>query len=148
MKFIQMLAAIASMLYSSGMSMALAAFVYVAFIEGPYLSYPDTPFPVVGTTFHAGEIVPLRVTRCNSDNRQHSYYLAHAVMNVKTKATYVMPEEYVQVPMGCTFGISFTHRLPVVLPPGQYIIFGGAQIRGTIRYFDVEWQSEPFVVVK
>ena len=129
-----------------GVFMTVFAFFYVTFLEQPYLKYTNSPFVALGGPFKAGDIVPLHVGRCNGTDAVRSYSLARSLRNLDTETYTAMPDAYISAQPGCSEGIQRIHRLPADLPPGRYQLFGGAQIRGTARSFDVTWQSQEFEV--
>lgn len=128
----------------------MAAFVgtlfYITILEKPYLSYKNLPFPPVMESARQGEIMPLRVIRCNSDSDPHSYDLSNSLFNLDTGVYTILPGFAVMISPGCTDAILRINRMPIDLPPGRYQLFGTAEIRGTVRTFIVDWHSVPFNV--
>lgn len=131
----------------TAMILAIAMLAYAMFFEKSYLSYYSQPFMIVGGPFHPGEMVPMVVTRCNSDNVPHSYQLAHSLIEVTTSAYTVLPPAFIQAPAGCKQAISRVNVLPLDIPAGRYRLSGGAQTTGILRTFDVSWVSEAFTVL-
>lgn len=129
------------------MILSIAMLTYAMVIEKSYLSYSGQPFVIVGGPFHRGDMVPMVVTRCNSDDVAHSYQLAHSLIEATTSAYTVLPPAFIQAPAGCQQAVSRVNALPNDLPAGRYRLSGGAQTTGIIRTFDVSWVSEEFDVL-
>ena len=128
---------------------ALAALTYTAFFSDPYLSYPVKAFPLVGDVkaFHPGDVVPLQVLRCNSDNVTHSYTISHALRGPDTEYN-LLPVSAAMIDPGCTHGPSYINVLPAEhLKSGVYKFVGNTQIEGTFRQFSVYWESASFTVI-
>ena len=148
MKYFSTIYRISMMLFICGAVLAISSLLYVTFIERPYLYYPNLPFKVVGQDFHAGEVVPIIVDRCNRDNVTHSYPVSHSLRNVNTNDFILLPPAYVSLEPGCSSPEGRLNRLPYDLPPGEYEIIGGASPHGTLRTFEMTWKSEQFKVIK
>lgn len=131
----------------AAMILSIAMLTYAMFIEKSYLSYYSQPFVIVGGPFHVGDMVPMVITRCNSDNVSHSYQLAHSLIETSTSDYTVLPPAFIQVPPGCKQAVSRVNILPSDLPAGRYRLSGGAQTTGILRTFDVNWVSEEFDVL-
>lgn len=125
---------------------AVGTLFYMMVLEKPYLSYENLPLPTVLASVKPGEIMPLRVVRCNSDDVPHSYPLSHSLYNLDTGVYTLLQGFSVMISPGCDDAVSRLNRMPIDLPPGHYQLFGAAEIRGTIRTFVVDWHSEPFKV--
>jgi hypothetical protein len=124
---------------------------YFLLFERPYLSYTNLPFPA-GTTSAAlkvkqGDIAPLKVMRCSTSDRMEIYSTTHALRGLDDGRFYMLPDVQVMIMPGCTTGISYVNRLPAILPPGKYELFGTAEVHGTLKTFLVPWHSQPFNVV-
>jgi hypothetical protein len=128
-------------------TVGLVTFAYVA--DKPYLTYKNLPFPPTIAYGHAGEVIPLHVVRCNSDDVVHSYTTTHSVEDVETHYSWVLTQKEVYIAPGCSESNSEVNRLPVELPKGRtYCIFGIASVEGVFgRKHRVEWSSMPFEVL-
>jgi hypothetical protein len=120
---------------------------WLVVFDRPYLTYNNLPFPTLLQQVRAGEVIPLRVERCNSDDVPHTYNTTHSVEEID-KHTYTdMPDVRILISPGCTSSTNLVNRLPPNLPPGRYRVFGTAEVQGVIRMHNVEWHSQPFQVV-
>jgi hypothetical protein len=126
----------------------LVVFAYAT--DKPYLTYKNLPFPPTVAKGHPGEVIPLHVIRCNSDNVVHSYTTTHSVEDVETHYSWILTQKEVYIAPGCTDSTSHVNRMPIELPGGRtYRIFGIASVEGVMgRKHRVEWSSMPFEVVK
>lgn len=122
--------------------------VWLVYMEPPYLSYPNLPFPVVSKTVRPGDTVFIEVQRCNSSSIRRGYITGRSLVPVDTRelqvelvsvATTILP--------GCHKAISALSVVPGGTLPGRYYLDGVAEIAGTVRKHVVEWRSEPFEVV-
>lgn len=128
---------------------ALGTLCYAAFFGEPYLSYPNSQFPIVGDShvFHPGDVVMLKVKRCNADSVIHSYRITHALRGSNGDYT-ILPQTATMIDPGCSSGISYINELPKTdLKSGSYRFVGNSLIEGTFRQYDVFWESEPFDVI-
>lgn len=129
------------------LSVGVGTLFYIVVLEGPYLSYRNVPFPTSVTSIHAGESIPMTVSRCNSDKEAHSYSLSHTLYDVDTHVYTLMPSAFVLAPPGCSSALSYLHKVPKEAVPGRKKIIGGAEIHGTVRTFNIEWESQIFQVL-
>ena len=120
---------------------------YLAVFEGPFLSYPNLPFKVLGPA-RPGESVRLLVTRCNSSGEPLDYELSHWIRNVITaEPAVILPAGRVPLNPGCETVISAANVIPAGTLPGHYVVGGMGIVKGTLRTFRVPWYSEPFEVM-
>ena len=148
MKYFSTIYRISALLFIFGATLAISSLLYVTFLERPYLYYPHLPFKVIGKDFHAGDVVPIIVNRCNRDKVTHSYIVSHSLRNVATNNFILLPPTYVSLEPGCASPVGRLNRLPGDLPLGEYEIIGGASPHGTLRTFELTWGSEIFKVIK
>lgn len=125
-----------------------ATLVYLLFLEEPFLSYRNLPFPALEPDVQQGRPIPLRVVRCNSTDRQQTYTITRSLQSLDTAEYVVLPESVVQLAPGCTESISLANRVPLEVKPGSYRVIGVADVRGTLRTHRVEWYSLPFRVIE
>ena len=126
---------------------AISTMFYFTLLEQPYLTYENLPFPTTVESVKQGEIIPVRVIRCNSDSTTHSFALSNSLYNIDTGQYTLLPGFSIMIAPGCTDAISRINRMPTDLLPGRYKLFGTAEIRGKIRTFIVDWNSAPFNVL-
>jgi len=121
---------------------------YSIAVDKPYLQYKNLPFPTKQLAVKAGQVMPLQVERCNTDSVPHNYSTSHAMQNLVTRESYILPEAIVNIMPGCTSSESRVNRLPDNVTPGKYRLFGIAEIQGRFTTHFVEWHSQPFEVVQ
>lgn len=121
-------------------------FAYKAWTAEPWLVYRNLPFPPTVQQVAPGEIVPLRVVRCNNSDTSQTYSIARTLEGAQG-ISYVLDDTIVQIEKGCTDQISLANRIPKDVAPGRYRIIGLTAIQGTIRTIYVPWTSLQFDVV-
>ena len=125
----------------------MLVFLYAMFLERPYLSYPSHPMRVIGTTFHAGDMVPVEVQRCNNSFEQKTFMSSRALVNVLTQLPVEAAVSLIEAKPGCTEKfINAASRIPLGTPPGIYHYTGRSDINGLLRTFDVTWVTQEFEV--
>lgn len=125
----------------------LLAWAY--FVQKPYLSYTNLPFPANLQQVKPGQVMPLTVRRCSSSSTIESYTVTHSLQNLDGKSpAVIMPATLVTVEPGCAISTSLIDLVPDATPPGKYRIVGVAIIQGTLRTFPVPWWSQEFEVTK
>ena len=128
----------------------VATVVWALFIDQPYLSYKNLPFPTTIQKVRAGEVIPLRVYRCNDTDTVQVYTVAHLIVSLdKELPSFVLPpNELVPIEAGCTEAVSMINRIPQEAPPGTYSVVGVARIPMLLgRKALVPWHSQPFEVM-
>ncbi len=126
----------------------IALIVYLSLIEKPELSYQILPVPVMLKTVHAGQILPIKVSRCNANKQKRYYTSTRLLENVgEDQEMLVMEEVGVSVKPGCATQNIYLHRIPESAQPGDYRLLGVATVPGLIRNFYVTWYTENFKVV-
>ncbi len=122
--------------------------VWLAYMEPPYLTYRNVPFPVLTPEVKAGDVVLIRVERCNSTHTKRAYITGRALIphgpglkpiEMQSAAASIRP--------GCQVSNSALNIVPPGTAPGRYHIEGVAEIAGTIRTHSVLWSSASFEVV-
>lgn len=119
---------------------------YYAFLEPPFLSYGNLPFPVLTPRVKDGNVVLLDVSRCNSDTKIRIYVVAHSL--VGETMTILLPALPTSIRPGCSQSFSAINVVPLNTPPGTYHIEGYAEVQGTLRTSSIAWRSESFEVVR
>jgi hypothetical protein len=128
------------------MLMALGT-INAALFEKPFLSYPNSPFPVLAKQVEQGAQIPLQIERCNADNVPHTYTTARALINLSEGYSTVLSDSIVQIKPGCSRVIGLASRVPMEIKPGKYRLIGTAEIHGFFKTHLVEWGSEEFEVI-
>jgi hypothetical protein len=127
-----------------------ATFVYFMLFEPPPVEYVNLPFPVQddGVTLRPGDVVPMRIKRCNRTDQILLITAARTFENIDRRDFIAMPATVTQVAPGCTENVSIVNRLPKDAPPGTYRVVGMASMPGRLRTHNVVFFSEPFQVVE
>lgn len=131
----------------------IAALMFAAnswryFYEVPWLSYQNTPFQVSGKNFVPGEIVPLRVVRCNNTTQTQVYEVIRTLQPISPLGRpYAMARTIIDLTPGCKDSQSLANQLPPDVIPGKYRILGVSEVDGVFRRYRVSWESQPFDVV-
>lgn len=121
--------------------------VWAFFLETPFLSYQNLPFPPDLSTVRPGQVMPLTVERCSTARGIESYTVTHELRNERADLPAItMPAMLVTVQPGCHKSISLVNLVPAVTPAGVYRIHGVAIVQGSIKSFAVPWSSQPFEV--
>ena len=123
--------------------------MYLMFFEEPWLSYKNRPFPILHPTVRAGEVIPMRVIRCNSTARRRTYGFSHSLVrdDQPTVLPIQMPPAEVFIDSGCHDADSLANVIPVNTPPGRYHVIGLATIQMISGPYSVEFDSQSFEVV-
>jgi hypothetical protein len=124
-------------------------FLAYLWLEPPFLSYKNLPFPTKQYQVKAGQVIPLHVRRCSSAASVQAYAVTHELRSeTRPEAPpYIMPAEFVTIVPGCEEGVSLINRVPDATPPDRYRVHGLAIINGPFRPRTVPWHSQPFEVV-
>lgn len=118
------------------------------FVEKPYLTYKNLPFPVLQKQVFAGEIIPILVIRCNDTEEMQNYNTTRALENVVTKENFLLEEQRLLIKPGCTQSESRVNKIPPTVPPGKYYIYGTAEVRGHSHFLILDWRTQEFEVIK
>ena len=148
MKLFSTLDTIANCLLTGCAASVISVLLYIIWFEKPYLSYTGGDFVVMKSQLNAGDKLPMIVERCNSDKIPRSYSVSRALREVNTGNIIPMDPFYSLAMPGCnTAHPSLVHKIPIDTPPGRYVFFGGAEVHGTVRTFDINFKSQQFDVV-
>lgn len=131
----------------AGMFLTVSVLFYFWFFEKPFLTYKNIPFPPQMIQVYPGEIIPFHEERCNSDDKPRNYDSTHSLLNIDTHEPLLLPDVKIMIQPGCTTAVSLLNRVPPETPPGKYVVFGTAEVHGTIRDFYIEWRTQEFEVV-
>ena len=118
---------------------------YLVLFEPPWLTYTNSPFPVLNSPVRPGTAVQMMVGRCSSANVTRVYALSRAL--VCGKASLLLPAGLVSIEPGCTSVVSAVNIVPLGAPPGRCYLHGFGEIQGVVHTNSVEWKSQPFDVV-
>lgn len=129
------------------LSCLVSTIFYYQFFEEPYLSYKNVPLPTRMDQVYPGEVIPMTVERCNTSGEMKVYKTTHTLHEVEKNLYYVLRDETVAVPDGCTTAISNINVVPKDIPAGRYIVFGTSEIHGKLRTHFVDWYSTAFFVI-
>ena len=126
----------------------MAGWTWYAFIEQPYLSYPDLPFRVPNASYAPGDTVVYRVARCNSSSKDQSYPIARTLPPVGNGPVILLPSVIAKIAPGCTMAASAITVIPLGTPPGRYFVEGLSSVQGLTKVFVVYWSTTHFDVVE
>jgi len=120
--------------------------VYLFLLEPPPVTYTNLPFPTASAKVNPGEVIPLKIRRCSSQDKIILATLTRTLENMEYRDFVSLPSTITQIQPGCTENISHTNRVPENIQPGVYRVVGVAEVAGTLRNHNVVYFSEPFVV--
>jgi hypothetical protein len=130
---------------------AVMTMFYFMFIEGSYLSYPNSPFASMQPAIHAGETIPLNITRCNSDSVAHIYTVSRTLERVVKQGNkddyWMLADIQFHIEPGCHPAVSDAHIAPADLPPSDWRLVGMANTQGALISHIVRFESLPFKVL-
>lgn len=118
----------------------------------PPLYYPNPIAEVQVRMLHAGDPLPLIVTRCATDDggtgmgRLPFWYTATIVNAVTGESTDIIGG-FGQAVVGCNTTNSQLLRIPTTLTPGRYFARGSSTAAGVRRAATVGWSTQEFEVV-
>lgn len=123
-------------------------FIWLIFLDPPFLSYQNLPFPVEHQRVRPGDSPRPIVERCNSDSITRLYTVAHELVRVDAPAkNVILPSAQVSIAPGCDHVSSTISVVPPGTAPGRYYVSGHGEARGMIRTHIVPWRSAVFEVV-
>lgn len=111
-----------------------------------YLSYRNSPFPVVSPV-HAGQASVTTVSRCNSADHDVKYTFARNLVNDQTGNQIVLAAGASIVPVGCHTILSWGTVVPPGTPPGRYHLEAATTAPGLWGDYDIPWSTQSFDVV-
>ena len=118
---------------------------FFLYLEEPPLVYLNTPFPTVAT-IKPGERLPFKVNYCNNSSHTIIYTLTRTLMDVVTGAPTVLASVVVHLAPGCQLVTSLATAIPADLPEGKYKVLGLTILEGTLRTFNIPWETTIFEV--
>lgn len=127
------------------MSSGLTA--YFMFFDEPFLTYENLPFPAMKEQLAPGEMIPVKIRKCNNSHEMKVYVVTRVIHEIDTNLHYALPDHPAVIPPGCLTTITTVHAIPANMPNGRYRVFGTAEFRGRFRMHSVEWFSTPFLVM-
>ena len=135
----------------AAMACTTGVVLYYLFLEPPWLSYRNIPFEPMVRQVHAGEVIPLRVSRCSTASTKRTYRFSHSLVRADepNPATFpiILPDTVVSIDPGCIDVISMANTVPAHTPAGRYYAIGIVELQGTFRQMLVEWHSQTFEVI-
>jgi hypothetical protein len=131
--------------------LAVMTMFYFFFIERSYLDYLNQPFKPMKAEVHAGDFIPLDITRCNSDSVAHVYTVSRTLERVNKKGDKddyrMLDDKQFHIEPGCHPGISDAHVMPVDLIPDDWFMTGMAETKGALISHIVRFKTLPFKVL-
>ena len=119
---------------------------YLVFLEAPWLTYTNSPFPVLNSPIKAGTSVQMKVGRCSTASVTRVYTLARTLKGKGSET--VLPAGLASITPGCVTVVSAANVVPLGTPPGIYRLVGYGEIQGVVRTSSIRWESQPFEVVQ
>ena len=130
------------------LSVATISIIYVLFVEKPAMHYTNLPFPVLKSPVYAGDVLPLRISRCSDANGRRVITSSRYLENLGDDQEVLVLEMIAAiVPPGCVTQTVNIHRVPESTAPGNYRLIGATIVPGLIRDFHVPWDSASFKVI-
>ena len=122
-------------------------YLHAEFVEEPWLSYGNMPFPVVGKVM-AGQPVVYSVIRCNSKSTRQTYQTTRNLQRMGAgQISTPLPPIDVSIEPGCNPAQIRMNVIPITTPPGFYMVHGKVPVRGLYKDHIVGWNSSIFEVV-
>lgn len=118
---------------------------YLVFFEPPWLTYTNTPFPVLNSPVRPGDPVKMTVARCSSASVTRLYALSRTLKGNGVEI--ILPAGLVSIDPGCIRVESAANVIPIGTPAGTYTLHGYGEIQGVVRTSSVAWESQQFEVV-
>lgn len=130
------------------LSVTAISMIYIFLVEKPALRYMNLPFPVLRSPVYAGDLLPLRISRCSDANGRRIVNSTRYLENIgDDQEVSVLEVIAVIIPPGCVTQTVNIHRVPYSAAPGNYRLIGATTVPGMIRDFQVDWYSAPFQVI-
>lgn len=126
---------------------ALALYLWAAYLERPWLSYQALPWEVIEPV-HPGEAVRVVVLRCNDTSAKRTYRVTRTLQNVDTGEAYVLPASEVDIEPGCHREVSRLSVVPKDAAEGTYVLGGFGLAKGRLIEHRVPWSTQRFEVVR
>lgn len=122
-------------------------YLYSVFLEEPYLSYGNMPFPVEGKII-AGQPVVYPVIRCNSRPTAQTYQTTRNLERMGMgQVSAPLPSIEVSIEPGCNPAIVRMNIVPESTPAGFYMVHGKVIAKGLFFEHIVIWNSGIFEVI-
>lgn len=121
--------------------------IYFAFFQPPWLSYTNSPFPVLndGGKVHRGEDIRLLVARCSSSSTRRIFPIARRLVGPGNPI--IVKSDSVPIEPGCQQVESRVTAASADAPLGFYSLEGYSEAAGPLRTTIVPWRSQQFEVV-
>ena len=122
--------------------------MYSSYVEKPFLSYKNLPFPITEQAYPGGKI-EFVVVRCNSSSEVKQLVSTRALVPEDiTMMTIVFDFVFVNVAPGCSPAVTLSTNVPESTPPGFYRYVGKSKIKGLISEHEVDWNTTLLQVVE
>lgn len=136
----------------TGLALLLGVWIYYQHLvdaDAPWLTYQNSPFPVLESAVQMGQPVTLNVQRCSVAKNETIYNFASKLVSetdpLAPPITLTTQPESIEP--GCLPVTSKKNVIPLNIPPGRYHVHGLSQIPTRYHIFAVPWDSQPFEVV-
>lgn len=123
--------------------------IWVLYIEPPFISYHNLPFPHSGTiTYAPGDTAHTLVVKCNSSPNHIFYSTANAMINEETQKVVAFPEIPLVATPGCQTESTADMVVPLDTPEGIYHFYGVTTVSGGYSMHNIPWETQSFMVKK
>ena len=123
--------------------------IYSSYLERPFLSYKNLPFPVTPEAVVPGQQISFVVVRCNSSHEIQQLVSTRALVPEDSiMKAIIFDYIFVNVEPGCTPPTSLTATIPLGTAPGFYRIAGKSKVKGLAADHEVSWNTERIKVVE
>lgn len=119
---------------------------YLVFLEPPWLSYTNLPFPVLNGPVKAGTTVSLHLARCSTSPVTRVYSVSRVLKCGGVPI--LLPATVSTIEPGCNKAISNLSIVPESMLPGTCHLEGYAEIQGMVRSDSIKWESQEFEVIR
>lgn len=137
-----------ALVFNTILAVCVVALTYVLFFEQAPLIYNNSPFPVLKHQVREGDVIPIRINLCSLSSNRVAYRVTRSFRNIDTREYVEQKDVTVHIEPGCREGISMINTVQSGMKQGRYKVIGLSIVSGTMRQFQVPWESEIFEVVK
>jgi hypothetical protein len=143
--FKALLIALAALVVSCGIGLVVVG--YLNDQERSWLVYYNLPFEVAVPQVKRGEFVPVRVSRCNTSARTHSYVVDRSFEDVISRQPRSRSSSVFLMPPGCEDSVAHAAQVPPDIEQGRYRLVGITEVHTEHRTIFIDWASTEFDVI-
>ena len=124
---------------------------FLVWFEPPWLTYKNSPFPVLNSPVKLGGVVKLEVSRCSTAAVTRVYGLSRRLecgdLMVPNNPPISLPAGVTSIEPGCGIIQSTANVIPVNAPIGWCRIRGFGETQGVVKTHSIEWETKWFEVI-